>query len=638
MAFLYLAYIELQIRMYLFLISDIIRLLKNQFCMKRLTLFALLFSFSAVHSQELDQAFLDSLPENIKSDILNKAQGQKEESKANYRASELSSKLDFDDSIIKLKERLEEDLKQLEIRLNSDKKIEVNENEIFGSDFFNTFQTSFMPTNEPNPDSSYTLDTGDVLKIQLIGQQDSIENFSISGDGSINVPDIGKIVLAGLNLSEAVLIIKSKVANIFIGTEAFITLDRIRDVNILVTGNALNPGAYTLTGNSNILHALTVAGGINDFGSYREINLLRKNAVIETLDIYDLLINGKFSLNNRLRSGDIVFVGARKKLVQISGAVKRPAIYEIKDDQFLDALIKYSYGPKISADLTNVYLERVLNGVLKIIPIVSISQFDDINPLDGDKIYLREHPFRIASISGAILKPGEYMMAEGETLKDLINKAGGYTSNAYPFGAIYQNNDALKINNDAKGILYDQFLDNIISMSQQNIGMNLNLGPIMSLAADIKNSPPNGRIVVDLLDDSETIKHNVMDGDMILIPENTNNVYVYGEVSQEGAVSFFKNQDLNHYISKTGGYKKFADYQSIYILHPNGETIRFSQKRNIFASKPDESTQIYPGSIIFVPRRLDDTATNRIATQAYVSILGNIGIALASLSSINNNK
>ena len=87
--------------------------------------------------------------------------------------------------------------------------VKVNENELFGSDFFNTFQTSFMPTNEPNPDSSYTLDTGDVLKIQLIGQQDSIENFSISGDGSINVPDIGKIVLAGLNLSEAVLIIKS---------------------------------------------------------------------------------------------------------------------------------------------------------------------------------------------------------------------------------------------------------------------------------------------------------------------------------------------------------------------------------------------------------------------------------------------
>ena len=174
-------------------------------------------------------------------------------------------------------------------------------------------------------------------------------------------------------------------------------------------------------------------------------------------------------------------------------------------------------------------------------------------------------------------------------------------------------------------------------MSQQNIGENINLTPIMTLASDIKNSPPNGRIVVDINNENYGNDLNIMDGDSVLIPESTNNVYVYGEVSKEGAVTFESNQNLEHYIDKTGGYKQFANFESIYILHPNGETLRFSQKRNIFEREPKNNIRIYPGSVIFVPRKIDDSATRRLATQAYVSILGNIGVALASLSAINNN-
>ena len=84
-------------------------------------------------------------------------------------------------------------------------------------------------------------------------------------------------------------------------------------------------------------------------------------------------------------------------------------------------------------------------------------------------------------------------------------------------------------------------------------------------------------------------------------------------------------------------YKTYADKKSIYVLHPTGESQLFSSKRNIFESSPRNSTIIYPGSIIFVPRELDETTPKRLAAQAYVSILGNLGIALASLSSINNN-
>ena len=605
--------------------------------MNNLKFIILLMPFIYINAQQLDETYLDSLPDDIKEDLLERADQNMEDAESNYRSSLYSSKLEQAEELIDLKTRLEADLQELERRLKSDDELSVSYDlELFGSEFFQTFQTSFMPINEPNPDSSYTLDNGDVLNIQLIGQIDFIDVFPVNRDGTINIPDVGKISVAGLTLSEASSLIKSNVDSVFIGTDAYITLDQIRDVNILVSGNAKNPGVYTLTGNSNILHALTMAGGVNEYGSYRVINLLRDGEVLETLDIYDILIDGNYSLKKRLRSGDVVFVEARKNTITIDGAVRRPAIYEVKDNEFLDVVIRYSNGIKQTADLQNISLERMLDGTLKSIPIRNISQFDSIEAIEGDLIYVREYAYRTASISGAVYKPGKYTMAAGETIQDLVNKAGGFTDNAYPFGAVYENDDARLINKKAQDLLYEEFLDNIIAISQLNIGQNFDLTPILQLTEEIKNSKPSGRIVVDLLSEESNSFLNIRSGDSLIIPERTNSVFVYGEVSSEGAIAYVPSKGVDYFVEKSGGYKRFADNESIYILHPNGETERYSKQRNLFANQPRD-LNMYPGSVIFVPRKLDNSSTRRLATQAYVSILGNLGVALASLSSINNN-
>ena len=249
----------------------------------KITLMLILFAITSLYSQELDQSFLDSMPEDIKKDLIEKNAKQGVKSKENYKPYLYSSKLNQAEELIKLKERLELDLIELERRINSDDDLIIDDGlKLFGSDFFNTFQTSFMPTNEPNPGSDYYLDTGDVLNIQMVGQKDTIDDFIIDGSGSIFLEDIGKVSIAGMSLGEASSLIKSKINSAFIGTDAFISLSEIRDVNVLVTGNAKNPGIYTFTGNSNILHAITAAGGVSKFGSYREINLIRNNKVIES--------------------------------------------------------------------------------------------------------------------------------------------------------------------------------------------------------------------------------------------------------------------------------------------------------------------------------------------------------------------
>ncbi len=161
-------------------------------------LLLLILPIAIVKAQELDSSYLDSLPEDIREDLMERADANMSDSQENYRSSLYSSKLEQAEELIELKSRLEADLAELERRLKTDDDLSISEDlELFGSDFFRTFQTSFMPINEPNPDSSYTLDNGDVLNIQLIGQINTENTFIVNGNGSVNLPEVGQIMLLG---------------------------------------------------------------------------------------------------------------------------------------------------------------------------------------------------------------------------------------------------------------------------------------------------------------------------------------------------------------------------------------------------------------------------------------------------------
>lgn len=600
-------------------------------------LIIIIIQSSFIYSQELDEAFIASLPKEMQDDVLKNIEDKEKSNESVYRGIQSETELEKL-KLYDLKERLEKDLDILEeFLLDEEKNNETNALLMFGSDFFRTYQSTYMPVNEPNLNPSYILDVGDELEIQLIGSKNMIQSFLLKRDGSITLPEIGQVKLSGLSLSDASSYIKAKVRDSFIGTEAYISLINLRDVNILISGNAFNPGIYTLNGNSNILHAISVAGGINDKGSYREIDLIRDGKVVETLDMYDVLITGQYNTKKTLRTGDIIFVNPIKNIASIDGAVKNPAKYELFQNQNLSDLIGYANGVTKEADLKNIFLNRILDGKLESLPIRNLKQFNTILANDGDHIFIRKFAFRYVDIEGAVLKPGRYLMSEGETLSDLIKKSGGYTENAYPFGAIYENQTALKINEMAKEKLYNEFIDNIITVSQKNPTQNFNLSSIIDITENLANSKPNGRIVIDLLDKQSSDILVIRDGDKLKIPEKPNHVYIYGEVSYEGALKFSPSESVKYYINQSGGLKNNANSKAIYVLHPNGITQKISITKNLFQNTPNQDIVLHPGSIIFIPRKIDNSATSRLAAQAYVSILGNLGIALASLSSINNN-
>ena len=159
--------------------------------MKKIFLSVFLLVSVSIYSQELDEAYLQSLPESVRENVLNKIEAKDDLDKPVYRRASTFI----------------------------DKEEDVNK-KLFGLNFFDVMQTSFMPINEPNLDASYILDFGDVLEIQLIGQEDQIDNYTINRDGSINLPGIGKLNLSVLSLNDASNLRKAKISSAYIGTEA----------------------------------------------------------------------------------------------------------------------------------------------------------------------------------------------------------------------------------------------------------------------------------------------------------------------------------------------------------------------------------------------------------------------------------
>ena len=563
-------------------------------------LFVLFVFFPHSFSQDFDPAFLASLPDAVRKDLLEEVEGREVFEQEQYRRPS---------SFIK--------------------KPNVDSNR-FGLNIFSMMQSTLMPVNEPNFDSSYTLDFGDQLQLQLVGQTSSIVNLTINRDGSVSIPDIGKVFLSGLTMQAASELIKQKVSSSYIGVEGFVTLVNVRDIQIVVSGNVFNPGPYTLNGNSNIFHSLTVSGGPDESGSFRDIELIREGKVIEKIDLYETFIYGKPSFGTRLRSGDMVFVKPSKNIVTISGGVKRARQYELLETENFEDLIFFSNGFTSDADLSNIELEKLNNGNVEKLQL-SNKDFSNVKLKDGESIFVRRYPIKVASISGAVNNPGTYRFNEGEGLFELINRAGGYTETAYSFGGILLNEQALEANLLAKEQLYRSFLSSLIkSTASLQAGSAETVGALLS---ELKDSPVSGRISAEF--DLEKISNNknlntpLKDGDEIFIPEKVDHLYIFGEVSNQGTIRFYEKENLGFYIKSKGGLTDNADINNIFILHPNGVSEKV-QRKNVFRDG-NSKIKLYPGSIIFVPKKPDNIFFTQ-SMQAYATILGNLGVSLASLS------
>lgn len=593
-------------------------------------------------AQSVNDDFLNGIPDELKKEIL--ANGDNDKYEEDIYISEKSkiSKTEYELN------KLIKDAQRLERKLNFDHK---NPKPLvrYGSEIFSTFQTTFMPINEPNVDQSYIVDVGDGLRIKIIGSLNIDQKLRVMRDGSISIPEVGKIVVAGLELNEINEMVKKVISDSFIGNTAFITLTDIRNIKVYILGNVPNPGLYTLNGNSNVIHAISVAGGISENGSYRSIELKRSGVLVGTTDLYQTLINGDTSNNFPLRSGDVVLINSANKLISISGAIARPAIYELKDGENLSSVIKMAGG--ITGDFLNNYI-NIASASNKKPKKVLVDDFSSTRLKHSDSISI---PFfkpevlaiKTAMVTGAVNFPGKYNISENETLTSLISKAGGYKKNAYPYAGVLTRKNSIEMTNNFQNKEYGNLVKFLIAGSngaESKAGM-MAADSTSELLEEIRNySDWNvGRFSTEF--DLDKISRDpskntlIQDNDVIHIPEFSNEVFILGEFNAPGVRSYSPNSSIYDYIELAGGIGQNAFKDGIILIDPDGNSRLVSKTSFISFLNGDNDMDIYPHSIIFVPRdisKLDDlTRTSyiaQIASSAFLPIL-----TLISLNNNNNN-
>ena len=597
------------------------KLLINAIC------FYAFFLSNAVTSQELNEAFLKSLPKSIQEDFLNADTDDDLSDNFNERPETRIRKVESGIDDIK------DQIQSLESQMNrEDGKDDMI---IFGSNFFDSYQTSFAPINQLNFSSDYVIDVGDVLSVQTLGKIKVNKKLKVSRDGTINIPNIGMILVAGLPYADAIKSIQSYASQKFIGLEVFINLDLARDMSILLIGNASQPGIYTLPGGSNILSLLHAAGGINESGSYRLITHKRNNKIIQELDLYDVLINGNLLFKSPLRSGDSVIISPSKRLVSISGGINTPAIYELKDKEQLDDLVNLARGFSISAT-DEIFISNALGDMVKVSP--EERALTELNHGDSIKIPLfspiTQKTFTV-TLNGALNKPGKYSFFEGTTLHEIIAEAGGYSDNAYPYGASLFRKRVAEIQQEA----FDKTYLSLISFLASNanpgsvgVASSPNLQIIL---AELKASKFKGRLSAEFsqrkVEEEASLDTILSDGDEIFVPFFTSDVYVTGDILNPGGRRYASELEPRDYIEQSGGLGRFADSDRIVVIKPNGDAEVIKAK--LFFSY--SGSTIYPGSTIYVPRgigKLEGIAF----TATLAPIVSSLALSLASLNSIQD--
>lgn len=303
---------------------------------------------------------------------------------------------------------------------------------VFGRDIFNNKHLSFEPQMNIATPQNYVLGPGDQLIVDIYGASQDNESLTVSPDGDITIPGYGPIRVSGLTVAAAQARIRGKLGAYFQTSEIKTTLGQTRTIMVNVMGEVKVPGTYTLSAFATVFHALYMAGGINDFGTLRAIKVFRQGRLVTTVDVYEFILNGRLAGNIRLQDNDVIQVGPYDCIVDISGKVKRPMSYEMKANESLATLLKYSGG---FADDAYKNLVRVLrNEDLKSVYNVEEFDFNSFKLNDGDQVSVDSifNRFKnMVEIRGAVYRPGMYQLGEKVTsVRSLIEMASGLAEEA----------------------------------------------------------------------------------------------------------------------------------------------------------------------------------------------------------------
>ena len=415
-----------------------------------------------------------------------------------------------------------------------------NPSQTYGANIFsNSSVTDLSELSVPPLD--YPIGVGDHIIVAMWGAAEYQNSYVVARDGAIFPQGLGKINVAGLTFDNVRAIVYSRFKSVVPpGTNISITLGEPRSININVVGEVKNGGPVTVSAFSNAFNVIARAGGITDFGDLRNIQIKRNGNIIDEIDVYKYLTSGDFGKHIYLQNNDFIIVGFVQKKILATGQFKRPMYYQLKKEEGVKALLKYTGGLNSDAFASGLKVLRTENEKqvqhdVNANAITKISGQDF--PLeDGDIVKVNLIKSGISNkveVRGEITYPDFYEIRPGDRLFDIINRAGGVTRNTYlPRAYVFRGaGDSTNLQSDRLEI----------DLSAINENETTSISNVLLQANDI----------VQLFAQSEF-------GD----PQY---VEIFGEVRKEGKVRKYGGMTLQDLLFLSGGIKQSAEYGRLEI-------------------------------------------------------------------------
>ncbi len=525
-----------------------------------------------------------------------------------------------------------------------------NDQTIFGSELFTSNSLMFEPNLRIPAPAGYILGPDDEIIVSVFGYSEKKYNLRVNEQGEIYIPSVGPLFVSGLSIEQAGEKIKAKLASTIYRainsgqTQVQISLGKIRSIRVTVIGQAKKPGTFTVSSLTTLYNMLYLCGGPTSMGSYRDIEIIRGNNIKRTADLYDFLVDGNQKDNILLQEGDVIRIPYYKNRVTLTGYVKREGKFEMLDTESFKDLLKFSGGFTDNAYRGAVTVTRITDTAKKIIDLPA-SEYDAFNANGSDEYIvgkLQEEFGNRLYITGSVQRPGPYELIPGFTVKDLIEKAGGLTVDAYTQRASvfrymknkmptilsinldsvfnYNQNVYLKKNDSLAVHSIFEFNDKTYVSVEGNVrkpGMiewreNLTLRDLLLSVGGLTESGDSSNIEISRRkknanvdkanhNESEVFNINLTDennlpkrlylqpNDMVIVktlPGYTKqrSVLVLGEVKSPGRYGLEKSGDrISDVLERVGGFKASADSTSI--------TIRRSTKSNLTSQEREQLLQ-----------------------------------------------
>ena len=325
---------------------------------------------------------------------------------------------------------------------------------LFGIETFRRTSTSFQPVQTGPVDENYRLGPGDVLVLILTGDVERVQTLTVTREGFVVIPQVGQLYVANLTLGQVQDQLYARLGRVYSGvrrgpnatTRFQLSIARLRNIQVFVTGDVVRPGAYQMSSAGTVLTALYAAGGPTANGSFRHVEIRRGRALVDSLDLYEYLLHGSNPTDVRLQSGDVVFVPVHGGFASVTGKVVRPAIYELRPDETLRDAIAFAGGFQPSAGQARVTIHRILpagargdGGRARVVVAVGADQFSgglapEVPMAAGDSVTVHAVPDRqrgYVTVRGNVWVEGEVGFTPGMKLSDAIRLAGGPRPDVY---------------------------------------------------------------------------------------------------------------------------------------------------------------------------------------------------------------